>query len=144
MKLSRLENRWAQAALGAIFPGSREDGFADIAGMDVNGYLADVMRSLPFKPALGLRAAIWLAALAPLFVIGRLATLPQLCQADRERVVAALFASPTYALRSLAMLLKTFGALLYAGDDRVRARLRPRASPRSRIVPLRIKRAHVV
>ena len=143
MKLSRLENTWAQAALGAIFPGSREDGFAGIGGMDVAGYLASVMDSLPLKPALGLRAAIWLVALAPLFVIGRVATLPGLDQGDRERVVATLFASPSYGLRSLVMLLKTFGALLYAGDDRVRARLRPRPAAPRNIVPLRVKRVRV-
>jgi hypothetical protein len=143
MKLSRLENTWARAALGAIFPGSSEDGFASIGGMDVAGYLASVMDSLPFKPALGLRAAIWLVALAPLFVIGRVATLPGLGQGDRERVVATLFASPSYRLRSLVMLLKTFGALLYAGDDRVRARLRPRSAGPRNIVPLRVKRVRV-
>jgi hypothetical protein len=149
MKLTRFEDAWACAALGAIFPGSSEDGFADIGGMDVKGFLAGLMVSLPFKPALGLRAAIWLVALAPLFVVGRLTTLTRLRQADREQVIAKLLASPSYALRSLVMLLKTFGALLYAGDDRVRARLRPRrlspsgpSAPRN-VVPLRIKRAHV-
>jgi hypothetical protein len=149
MKLTRFENEWACAALGAIFPGSSEDGLADIGGMDVRGFLAEVMASLPFKPALGLRAAIWLVALAPLFVVGRFASLTRLGQADRERVIARLLASPSYGLRSLVMLLKTFGALLYAGDDRVRARLRPRrlspspsSAPRG-VVPLRIKRAHV-
>ncbi len=144
MKLTQFENTWARAALGAIFPGSSEEGLADIAGMDVNGYLADVMDSLPLKPALGLRVAIWLIALAPIFVIGRVATLPRLGQVDRERVVATLFASPTYWLRSLVMLLKTFGALLYAGDDRVRARLRPRpVEARKNLVALRVKRARV-
>jgi hypothetical protein len=143
MKLTRFENNWAKAALGAIFPGSSEEGLADIGGMDVSGYLAELMASLPLKPALGLRVAIWLVALAPLFVIRRVATLPSLSQVDRERVVSALVASPSYALRSLVMLLKTFGALLYAGDDRVRARLRPRPAAPRNVVPLRVKRVRV-
>lgn len=140
MKLTRLEHSWAQAALVAMFPGSRDDGFADIAGMDVHGYLVEVMRSLPFKARLGLRAAVWLVALAPLFVLRRVATIRGLAPADGERVVAALCASRSYGVRSLVMLLKTFGALLYAGDDRIRARLRP-LPPTA--VPLRIRRAHV-
>jgi hypothetical protein len=140
MKLTRLEHRWAQAALVAMFPGSREDGFADIGGMDVHGYLVEVMRSLPFKARLGLRAAVWLVGLAPLLVLGRLTTLGALAPAEGERVLARLGASRWYSVRSLVMLLKTFGALLYAGDDRIRARLRP--APIA-LVPLRTRRAHV-
>jgi hypothetical protein len=141
MKLTRLEHRWARAALVAMFPGSREDGFADIAGMNVHGYLVEVMRSLPFKARLGLRSAIWLIGLAPLFVLGRLATIGGLTPVEGERVVAALGVSRSYGVRSLVMLLKTFGALLYAGDDGVRARLRP--APPMTVVPLRTGRAHV-
>jgi hypothetical protein len=144
MKLTRLEHRWAQATLVAMFPGSREDGFADISGMDVHGYLDEVMRSLPFKARLGLRVAVWLVALAPLLVLRRLATIRGLTPADGEHVLATLGASRWYGVRSLVMLLKTFGALLYAGDDRIRARLRP-AAPAAppTTVPLRIRRAHV-
>jgi hypothetical protein len=141
MKLTRFEHRWAQAALVAMFPGSRDEGFSDIAAMDVHGYLVGVMRSLPFKARLGLRAAIWLVALAPLLVVRRLATIDRLAPPEGERVVAALCASRSYGVRSLVMLLKTFGALLYAGDDAIRARLRPAA--RKTVVPLRIRRAHV-
>ena len=140
MKLTRLEHKWAQAALVAMFPGSREDGFADIGGMDVHGYLVEVMRSLPLKARLGLRAAVWLVGLAPLLVLGRLTTIGGLAPAEGERVLARLGDSRWYSVRSLVMLLKTFGALLYAGDDRIRARLRPVPKP---MVPLRIRRAHV-
>jgi hypothetical protein len=141
MKLTRLEHRWAQAALVSMFPGSsRDDGFADIGGMDVHGYLVEVMRSLPFKARLGLRAAVWLVGLAPLLVLGRLTTIGGLAPAEGERVLARLGDSRWYSVRSLVMLLKTFGALLYAGDDRIRARLRPVPKP---MVPLRIRRAHV-
>lgn len=143
MKLTRFETAWGHAALATMFPGSREEGWAEISGMDVSGYLADVMASLPFKPALGLRAAIWIVTWAPLFVLGRVATLASLSQADRERVVASLLVSSSYGLRSLVTLLKAFGALLYAGDDRVRARIRPRPAGRRSLVPLRIKRAPV-
>ena len=142
MKLTRFEHRWAAATLGAMFPGSRDEGFAGIAGMDVHGYLIGMVRALPFKARLGLRAAIWLVAFAPLVVLRRMATISGLPPAEAERVVASLCASPSYGVRSLVMLLKTFGALLYAGDDGIRARLRP-AVPRTVVVPLRLRRAHV-
>ena len=38
------------------------------------------------------------------------------------------------------MILKTIGALLYAGDDAVRARMHA-AAPKNELVPLRVKRA---
>jgi hypothetical protein len=151
MRLTGFEKTWGQAALGTMFPGSREDGFDDIARMDVRGFLADVIGSLTFKAALGLRVALWMVAFAPIVVLGRLVMLPGLDAAERERVVGALSNSRWYSIRSLAMLLKTFGAMLYAGDERVRARLRPvlptsPASPATlanSVVPLRIRRAHV-
>lgn len=143
MRLTGIENRWAEAAMGAIFPGSREEGLTDIRAMDVRGFLARVVASVPSKVALGLRLAVWIVALAPLFVLGRLATITSLAQADRERVVTALVSSRNYALRSLVMILKTMGALLYAGDDGVRARMMVPSKPKS-LVTLRVKSAPAV
>lgn len=141
MTLTQWENRWAEAAIGAIFPGSREDGLADIRGMDVPGFLRRVVSSVPLRVAFGLRLAIWLVALAPLIVLHRFATIAGLALDEREAVVARLVASPTYAVRSLVMILKTMGALLYAADDSVRERLRkPALAPAT--VPLRRKPVH--
>jgi hypothetical protein len=140
MTLTRFETRWAEAAMGAIFPGSTDEGLADIRAMDVRGFLLEVLSFVPRRTALGLRVAVWVAALAPLFVLHRFATLAGLPQLDRERVVAALVASRIYAVRSLVLAIKTIGALLYASDDRVRARMLVPVSP-SRLVTLRAKPA---
>jgi hypothetical protein len=142
MKLARFECRWAEAAVGAIFPGSREDGFADIAAMDVPGFFRDVMRYLPLRSALGVRIAIWIVAWAPLFVIGRFATIAGLALGEREAVLDRLSLSTSYTIRSLVMILKTMGALLYAGDDGVRARMQAPV-PASLLVSLRPKPIHL-
>ncbi len=126
---------------GRDFPGVDRRGLSHIGGMDVPGFLAGAMRRLPFRAALGLRAAVWLAALAPLFAAGRFATIAGLRPTEREKVVTKLFASRWYSLRSLMMILKTFGAFLYAGDAAVRARLT--ASPQRSLIPLRMNRAGV-
>lgn len=139
MILTKLETTWAEAAMGAIFPGSRDAGLADIRAMDLRGFLAQVMATVPFQAALGLRLAVWIAALAPLFVLGRFATLAGLDPPARERVIARLLASRSYALRSLVLILKTIGALLYAGDDGVRARMNA-SPPRPELLSLRVKR----
>jgi hypothetical protein len=139
MKLTGLEMGWAEAALVGVFPGSVASGFASIGSMDVRGFLKGALRRIPLRAALGLRLAIWIVALAPIVVLRRLRTIARLEQVDRERVLARLAASDSYAIRSLVMMLKTFGALLYAGDDGVRARIEiPAAS--ENLQPIRVKR----
>jgi len=140
MKLTRFEDRWAEAVMGAIFPGSAESGLGDIRAMDVRGFLRQLMRSVPFQAAFGLRAAVWLVALAPLFVLGRFATIVGLTVADRERVLASLVVSKSYVVRSLVLILKTMGALLYAGDGAVRARMLVPAPAGGGLITLRAKR----
>jgi hypothetical protein len=140
MTLNRFESRWAEAAMGAIFPGSSAMGLSDIRAMNVAGFLRDLMQHLPWKAALGVRMAVWLVALAPLFVLPRFATIARLGQDDRERVIAALVASKSYAIRSLVLILKTLGALLYAADEGVRRRMMP---PRSTLMTLRAKPAAI-
>ncbi len=147
MKLMRCEERWAEAAMGAIFPGSRRYGLADIRAMDVPAFLQGLLHAVPAHAAVGMRLAIWLVALAPLVVLGRFATIAGLALPEREVVLARLVASPTYAVRQLVMVLKAIGALLYAGDDRVRARMqKPRRAQglRTPLVRLRTKRPHPV
>ncbi len=140
MNLTKLEITWAEAAMGAIFPGSRDAGLTDIRAMDLRGFLAQVMATVPFQAALGLRLAVWIVALAPLFVLRRFATIAGLDQAGREKVIEKLLVNRSYAVRSLVMILKTIGALLYAGDDAVRARMNAPA-PKNELVSLRVKRA---
>ncbi len=139
MKLTSLETRWAEAALGAIFPGSSDVGLTDIRAMDMRGFLDQVLHAVPTQAAIGLRVAVWIVALAPIFLLGRFATIVGLTQPDRERLVATLVASRSYAVRSLVLILKTIGALLYAGDDAVRARMLV-ASHAGTMVPLRLGR----
>jgi hypothetical protein len=143
MKLTRFETRWAEAEMGAIFPGSSTEGLADIRNLGVGAFLQEVMGAEPFKAALGLRLAIWMVALAPLLVLGRLATIAGRKLPDREAVVTRLGGNRSYVVRSLVFILKTMGALLYAGDPAVRARMNVRAAPRRpAFIPLRIKRVH--
>lgn len=142
MKLANFEVAWAKASFGTIFPGSDEAGMQPIDAMDLGPFLSEVTSRVPFQAAMGLRIAIWLAALAPLFVMGRLATIASLPRPDREKVLTTLLASKTYAIRSLVLILKTIGALLFCADANVRARMYARAQTAKsgeRLVALRLK-----
>jgi hypothetical protein len=131
MKLGHWERAWGEAAMQTIFPGCAADGMPGIAGMGLGPFIAEIMAYLPFRAALGMRVAIWLVALAPLFVLGRAVSIVRLAPPDRERVVASLAASRFYFVRSLVLILKTMGALLYGGDPAVRARTMTPALPSS-------------
>ena len=108
------ERRWTQVALEAIFPGGANQ-------IDAGAALEDVFRTVPARVALGLRAAVWLLALAPIVVLFRPRTLASLDVKTRERVVLTLLSSPMYLVRQLALLLKAFGALMFVAAPGVRA-----------------------
>jgi hypothetical protein len=119
--LTQVERRWAHATLDTLFPGPERGALPlGIEEMDVDGFLDETFRQVPFEAALGLRAAIWVIALAPLFVLRRFATIASLPPADRLVVVSTMGTSPVYVLRSLVMMVKAIGALFYCGDARVR------------------------
>jgi hypothetical protein len=147
MKYFAFELRWARAAFDAIFPGASHVGLVSMDAMDVEGFVNATTARVPARAAFGLRIAIWLATFAPLFVLRRFATLGGLERTDREKVITTLLASDSYAIRSLTLILKTIGALLYAGDDSVRARMHAKrlfaeAPSGERLVPLRLKSPH--
>jgi hypothetical protein len=119
--LTQFERRWAHAAFGTIFPGADHGSLPlGIEDMELDRFIDQTLADSPFEPAIGLRLVFWVIGLAPLFVIGKLATIASLAPADRLRVVSVISASPVYALRSTVMMLKALGALLYCGDRRVR------------------------
>ena len=141
--LTRTEMRWAKAAFSAIFP-HKEGGQMPIGicDLDLEEFLRATLVRVPLEPALGLRIAIWVVALAPIFVLRRVTTIHGLAPPDRERVVAALVASPIYAVRQLVIALKAIGAMLYAAAPAVRARMvMPKVSTPS-LISLRVGPAH--
>jgi hypothetical protein len=140
--LTRFERRWAHACFDTIFPGPDRGPLPlGICDMELDHFLDDTFREVPFEAALGLRLAVWFLALAPLFVIGRLATIASLSPVDRERVLLAIGASSVYAVRATVVALKAIGALFYCGDGRVRHYMMGRAAlpGASGVVPLRVR-----
>lgn len=122
--LTRTEFRWAEAAYGTIFPRCPDAGFPlGIVDLDLEGFLAQIRSELPWLTAMGIRLAIWVVALAPLFVLGRLTTIVGLGDDERLLLLNALFKSRFYVIRQAVVGLKATGAFLWAGDPRVRARI---------------------
>lgn len=114
------EHAWAEAIFVALFPRTERIpvGAED---MDIRQYMKDSLASIPLEPVIGMRAAVWLVALSPIFVQKRLQTFTGLSAAERMNLLVALAKSPTYVVRQLAVALKAHGSFLYANDPRVLA-----------------------
>jgi hypothetical protein len=119
--LTAFERRAAHTAFDTIFPGpSRGSLPLGICDMDLDGFLDETFATVPFESSLGLRLAFLFLAFAPLFFLGKFATLMSLGAEDRERVVERVYDSPYYVVRSTVTALKAVGALLYCGERPMR------------------------
>jgi hypothetical protein len=124
--LTDFERRAGRALFSTTFPTHTADGKTEFfplswENLPVERYLDDTFAALPARPALGLRAALWMIALSPLFVIGRFATLPSLEREEREKFLVKLSASNVYVIRQLVLAWKAVGGLYFGGLPEVRA-----------------------
>ncbi len=137
--LSRTERAWAFAALGAIYPSRASARLSvGVCDLDLGEYLRDLFASIPLMAVMGLRAAIWIVALAPPFVLGRMVTVMGLDAKDRQALVERLIASPSYGIRQLVVALKAIGGLFFGGAASVRAAIfgEGAALPASGVIPI--------
>jgi hypothetical protein len=117
--LTNIERAWATSALTTIFPSGVHARVRGADVIDIGASLEEVCQSVPARVALGLRAAVWLFAFAPLWFF-RMCTLPHVDVEMRERIVLSLLSSRVYVVRQLAVLLKAFGALMFVAAAGVR------------------------
>jgi hypothetical protein len=129
VKLTRLETRWARAAMEAFAPA--EGGKVDHVAM-----LERIMRASTRRAALGLRLAIWLVAMAPLWLVGSLRTIVGVPLERRARILGRLLTHRVFAVRELTLLLKLNAAFALLHDAGVRARSGYDGQPRR--LPLRV------
>ncbi len=101
-----MERRWAAAVL---------EGFAPVGGAglapaegeaDYLGAMEQMMRASTRKAAFGLRVALWIAALAPVWLLGKLHTLGSMSREGRAEILARLLAHRVFLVRELTLLLK--------------------------------------
>lgn len=119
--LSRWELDWAEAAFSGLFPrGAHPAQPVGIADVDAGSALQSLLREAPARAVLGIRAALFMCALAPLFVLRRFRTIVALEGDARSRVMAALLTSSLYPVRQLTLLLKMMASLVFACVPEVR------------------------
>src|SRR5688572_2081207 len=132
LRLRGFERAWTDAAFDTFFPENTALPHG-IARMQPARFLDDLLVELPLEQSLGVRAALWIVALAPLFMsLGgrRFATIASLAYVDRVRVLDRLLASRIYAVRQLVAGFKAVATLLYSQSSEIRRALStPRSAP---------------
>lgn len=120
--MTPFERRWAQALLEAFAPPGGP-GLAPREGeVDYLGTFATLARRARPHAAWGLRIAVWLAALAPMWLWGRLRTVSGLSRGARARLLEELLAHRSFPVRELTLLLKLSASMALLGTSSVRAR----------------------
>jgi hypothetical protein len=122
MTLLAFERRWAHAVLEAFAPPGGV-GLAPQPGeVDYVGGMQRMLGSFTTRAALGLRAGLWIAALAPLWMGGRLASMARMSLEARTELVRRLLVHRSFLVRELTFLLKTAASFALLGTSSIRAR----------------------
>lgn len=136
-RLRPFEMSWTDAMFGAIYPEPRDlrAGRAPHAAH----FFDDLLFEIPFEPSFGLRVALWVAALSPLFTLARFATFSSLSLRDRQRAFDKLLSSRIYVVRQLAISLKAMATMFYASSGPRAKASKAFAAAGHWLVPLRVK-----
>jgi hypothetical protein len=128
--MTGLERKWAVDLLSAFAPDTsstdeHNDGrvLAPLRGeVDYLAMFDRMRRGATRIAAFGLRAALWIVALAPLWQRGRLQTLSTLSIRDRAAALSSLLSHHSLIVRELTLLLKLCAAMALFAAPGVRAR----------------------
>jgi hypothetical protein len=131
MRLFGFELAWAAAALRAVLP-ERTALPHGMVRPEPARFFAETVATAPLEQSTGLRVALWLVALAPLWFLRRPKTITGIRPEERQLVFERLLGSPAYAVRQLAITFKALASMLYAQSVEARGA--------TAVSPLRLRR----
>jgi len=100
------ERRWAEAVLAGFAPPDGPGLAPAVGSVDYVGTVQRMMDASTRIAAWGLRIAIWIAALSPMWLLGRLRTVRTLRPAERAEALDRLLQHRFRMVRELTLLLK--------------------------------------
>lgn len=151
-RLLEFERAWADAAFDAIYPEppSSTDGAASkrhlvhgIRRMHPAQFLDETIAEAPLEPAIGLRLALWLVALSPIFLLRTFGTIASVRGDVRVRAIELLLASRIYAVRQLTLSLKALATMLYARSPAIHVQMLSSTRNTPLIAIEKVEREHV-
>lgn len=120
MRFTSMETRWMRGAMEAFAPPGGE-GLALAPGeVDYAPATQVFATHANLRGKLGLRLAVWIAALSPIFLLGRLCTIDSLDVGLRAELITRLLTHRVYAIR--LSTLKVCAAFAIFSSPVVRAR----------------------
>lgn len=111
------EARWGQMATEALFF-KPDTNFKLVPEKESKAFVQDMHASTSFPANIGLRMALWLIGLSPLWKFRAFKTLTGIPMEKRIGILEELYGSNNYLQRQLALLMKMNGAFLHAGTTR--------------------------
>jgi hypothetical protein len=124
LRMFRFERRWLVALFEALLPSGVDPRFPDGADRVPTGrYVDDFVTHAPLETVFALRAGLWVAMLAPPFLLRRFRTFMGLAPGEKVALLEALLRSRIYLVRETALLFKIFACLGPCGLPAVQARI---------------------
>ncbi len=123
MKLLNVERRFVQAILEAYAPSNSREGLVPLEG-EVNYVQAFelVAGGSTDRARFGVRAALWMIALGPIWLGVAFCTMAGLPVEKRAAILDRMLGSNVFIVRELALLIKVSAAFALMGTASVRAR----------------------
>lgn len=123
MKLLSIERRFAQAVLEGFAPTTTRDGLTPLEGeVDYVGAFTSIAESGTDRARIGIRAALWLVALSPIWLGITFSTMAGLSQEKRAAILDRMLNSSAFIPRELALLIKISAAFALMSTRSIRAR----------------------
>jgi len=116
------EKRWAVDVLEGFAPPDNPGFSPKNVQVDWLGAMRKMMQASTRTAALGLRLALWMVALAPVWLTGRFRTLGHLGPAPRSEILRRLLGHRLYIVRELTLLLKLNACMAMFGLSALRQR----------------------
>ncbi len=124
MKFTALERRWLVDIFDTMYPAGVDPRVPlGVRDCDLDGYLDEIERIWPRFSLFGYRLTIIVIGLASIVLLRTWRTFHRLTTAERERVLASIYASRFYVVRQLVILLKASAGIVYGSEPRVRTLL---------------------
>lgn len=128
------ERRWVREILGSFAPVGSAALSPREGDVDYLRAFYDLREQARPIARLGVRLALWLVALAPVWLLGRARTLPRLSLADRQALLARLLEHRVYFVREAAFLLKLTACVALFASEALRAQSGYDRAPRELIL----------
>jgi hypothetical protein len=116
------EERWAAAVLAGFAPAGGQGIAPTQNEVDYVGTVRRMMRASTRQAAIGLRLALFLTALAPLWLFGRLRTFSSISARRRTEILQRMLSHRLYIVREIAFFLKMCACMAMFAAGAVRER----------------------